>query len=102
MKTYKLKINKDFYFFKRKNKSGNYDINFIFYSKRRIDEKDVYVFLNTGENLLEIEYLGHFLLQIEDINKDLLELIKIQKEIFITEIDKSKRIKPLSYIGKVI
>lgn len=102
MNTYKLTFNKDFYFFKRKKKEGGYDINFILYSKRRLEEKDVYVFLKKDENVLEIDYMGSFILRIENLTKDFIKLIDDKTEIYITEIDSSKRIKPISYLGKII
>lgn len=102
MKTEKLEFNRDFYFFKRKNKAGGYDINFILYSQRRIENKDVYVFLKKDENVLEIDYLGQFSLRIEKLTKDFIKLVEGNKEIYITEIDRAKKVKPLSYIGKII
>jgi hypothetical protein len=102
MKIYKLRFNKDFYFFKRKNKDGGYDINFILYSKRRLDERDVYVFLKKEENVLEIDYMGSFVLRIENLTKDFIKIIDDKSEIYITEIDPSKKVKPLSYLGKIL
>lgn len=102
MKTEKLKVNRDFYFFKRKNKSGGYDLNFILYSKRRIEDQDVYVFLKKDESLIEIDYLGQFSLVIGNLSKDFVSLIEQSKEIYITEIDRSKKVKPLSYVGKIL
>jgi hypothetical protein len=102
LKTYTLTFNKDFYCFKRKARHGEKEINFILYSNTKYEKSQVYVFLNKEEKTMDIDYLGQFSLKIINITQEFMDDIESKKEIYITEINKSKKTKPLFYIGKII
>lgn len=101
MKNYKLD-EKNFLFFKSKDKFNRTQINFIIYTNTNFENNSVYIFIEEEKNKIVIDYLGRFTLEIKNLKKEFIRKIKDHKKVYITEIDVKKRRKPFYYIGKVI
>lgn len=97
-----INFKKDFYYYKDKDKFNNKSLNFIIYSNLNYDGKSIYIFLNKDESKIKFDYLGMLTLEIENVSNDFFKEMENYKEVFITEIDKRKKKKPISYIGKII